>query len=165
MDYLKKQAPRLLVIILLAVCVGYLWTATSIPLDFWSESERFNARSMPYLAGGAALIVGALLLVWPGSSPDLNAYDLALPRPGSKALSGLLLVGLMFTYPLGLTWLGFPLATALFLTTAFRIMGETPVVLGGLVASALAATFWLIMNQLDIHLEVAPWLLRGPAGA
>ena len=165
MQHLKRQAPRLLVLLLLAVSASYLWTATAIPLDFWSESERFNARSMPYLAGGIAVIVASLLLIWPGMRPNLDAYDLMLPRPGTRTFSTLLLVGLMFAYPAGLTWLGFPIATGIFLMLAFRVMGERRLPVGAAIACALAVTFWLLMNQLGIHLAVTPWFLRGASDA
>lgn len=165
MEHLKRQAPRLLVLLLLAVSTGYLWTATTIPLDFWSESERFNARSMPYLAGGTALVVAVLLLFWPGARPNLDAYDVSVPKPGTRTFSTLLLVVLMFAYPAGLTCLGFPLATALFLTFAFRAMGEVRILMGAAVACSLAGAFWLMMSQLGIHLEVTPWFLRGNADA
>ncbi len=163
MEHLKRHAPRITVLALLAVSAGYVWTTASIPLDFWSESERFNARSMPYLAGGAACIVAALLLLWPGARPSLDAYDLTLPRPGSRTFAALALTGLMLAYPAGLEWLGFPLATTLFLSIAFRTMGERRWHLGAAVALALAGCFWLAMSQLGIHLEPAPWFMRGTA--
>ena len=164
MQYLKRHAPRITVLALLCVSAGYVWPTASIPLAFWSESARFNARSMPYLAGGAACVVALLLRIWPGARPSLEAYDIALPRPGTRAFGSLTLISLMFLYPPGLEWLGFPLATTVFLSAAFRVMGERHWRRGIAVAVALAGCFWFAMNALGIHLEPAPWFLRGVVG-
>ena len=48
---------RLVGLLFLILSGLYVWYIKDIPLDFWSETEPFNARSMPQLYGYAGLII------------------------------------------------------------------------------------------------------------
>ena len=65
---------RLTASALLVLAIGYVWSATNIPLDPWAAEEMVNSRTLP-LAYGTALALACLVaLVWPGPAvPARNA--------------------------------------------------------------------------------------------
>jgi|TARA_Y100000310_G_C20650154_1_gene798945 putative tricarboxylic transport membrane protein len=126
---------------------GYAWLAADIPLDFWSQQEVFNARTMPLLVAAAGIIISLLLLITP------------IAESGWEEISDyhwrdtVALVGLMVLYGLALEYLGFLLATTAFLIGAYLVLGERrPSVL--LLASVpLVVGFWFLVSWLGIYLD------------
>ena len=139
------------------VCLLYGWTASQIPLDFWSEQEPFNARSLPYGLAFAGSFIAVLLLLAPDKRAD---FDLLARLKWSPAL---LLLVLLTAYGLSFDWLGYFVATAGLLAGGFVIMGERrpSMVLG--ISAGVTLGFWGIMTSLDIYLTPGEWwfLLRG----
>ena len=135
------------------LCAGYLWTAQFIPLDFWSETEPFNARSMPYLIGWTGLGVSSLMLLLPSQGFDWSRFKQLNVIP---AVSLFLLLA---AYGFGIERLGFFGATSLFLILGFVVLGERRPALIGLTAITMAAGFWLLMDLLGIYLNPGEWFL------
>ncbi|MFT5012621.1 MAG: putative tricarboxylic transport membrane protein [Patiriisocius sp.] len=129
------------------VSFGYLYTAQSIPLDFWSEQEPFNARSLPYLIGISCAVVSILLMVLP--SPKFEWEELR----ELNYLPALLLLGLMSSYGLLIDILGFVISTTALLTVGFVILGERNPLRIGLISIGTTALFWAIMDLLGIYLS------------
>lgn len=134
-------------ILFLMFSVGYGYYATQIPLDFFSQQEAFNARSMPQFLGVCGVIVSALLIVLPSQPTDWRSfavYDWI--RPPALLL-------LMWGYASGFEMLGFGLSTLLFLLLAFMMLGERNWLRMIGVAVPLVLGFWLLMHQLGIYLS------------
>ena len=67
----------------------------------------------------------------------------------------LLLVGLMALYGLVIKWLGFILASILFLLAGFRILGERRIKRMLIAAVPLVVVLWLLMSRL-LGVYIAP---------
>lgn len=136
---------------LLFFVYGYL--ANDIQLDFWAEEETFNARTFPLLIAAGGILFSLAMVLNPASDRSL---ELEIRNP-----KVLMLILLMLAYSFLLDPVGFPMATAAFLTGALVILGETrwPVVTG--VSLGVTGTIWLMMHLLGIYLD--PGLLRWPA--
>lgn len=125
--------------------LAYGWVATDIPLDFWSQQEAFNARTLPLILAACGVLASLAAILQPGQTswrlPDNLKW---------KPVASLLL--LMSGYGLSLDYLGFLPATCLLLGIGFYLLGErrpgyllmmtVPFVLG----------FWLLMDALGIYL-------------
>ncbi len=145
-------------LVFLLLFSGYLYFAGDIPLDFWSEEEVFNARSMPYLIGSCGIICSVLLIAAPG--PVFNWSRIR----ELNWLPALLLLVTTSIYGLVLESLGFLVSTSLLLTIAFAILGERKWLKMTAIAIGIAVIFWLLMDALGIYL--APGLLlSGDSGA
>ena len=115
------------------------------------EFEPFTARTMPLALAAIGTLLSSLLLITammkPVSSDDqisVEGFDLALTGK---------LLGLIVLFGLALHWIGFLLATVLFLLGGYWLLGERrPKVL--LLASVpFAIGIWVILAQLlDIYL-------------
>jgi putative tricarboxylic transport membrane protein len=137
----------------LLLCAGYVWTAQSIPLDFWSETEPFNARSMPYLIGWTGIAVSLLMLLAPSRSFDWSGLKQLNVMPA------VILFLLLATYGFAIERLGFVGSTILLLVLGFVVLGERRPMLISLMAVAMAAGFWLLMDLLGIYLNPGEWFL------
>lgn len=124
---------------------GYL--AMDIPLDFWSEEEPFNARSLPYLIAAFGIIVSLLLVVLPSGSTDWKAMTRLKWRPAIFLLLAMSLYGTL------LETLGFIVATLLFLMTSYAILGERRAIPMLIASLPLILGFWLLMDFLGIYLS------------
>lgn len=137
----------------LILAAGYLWTTQFIPLDFWSESEPFNARSMPYLIGWACVLISLLMIVLPSKAFSWsNLNDL-------QVLPALGLFLLLACYGFAIEHLGFVESTIAFLVTGFFVLGERRWLAIALVSIAVAGGFWLLMDLLGIYLNPGEWFL------
>ncbi len=143
--------------VFLIVSLLYGWAATQIPLDFWSEQEAFNARSLPYGLATAGSLIAALLLLIPDERTD---FEFLLKLKWSPAL---LLLALLAIYGLSFEVLGYFVATAGLLAGGFMIMGERRPGLIVMISAGVTLGFWGIMTSLDIYLTPGEWWfwLRG----
>lgn len=143
-------------LIFLLVCLIYGYQATQIQLFPGDEYEAFTARTLPYLLTAAGIVMSLLLIVM---SPATNCNEIACQQQGAdeSRLDWRLLISfvvLMAAYGLGLTWLGFVLATSLFLLGGFWLLGERrkSVLIGA--SFPFVTVFWLLLTKvLDIYLE------------
>lgn len=143
-------------LIFLLVCLIYGHQATQIQLFPGDEYEAFTARTLPYLLTAAGIIMSLLLIVMSPAStcnePTCTQQDNGQNRLDWRLLSAFIV--LMTAYGLGLTWLGFVLATSLFLLGGFWLLGERrKAVLFG-ASFPFVTVFWLLLTKvLDIYLE------------
>ncbi len=125
---------------------AYGYFAGDIQLDFWSEDEAFNARTLPYLISVCGVIVSLLLLAAPTQSTVVTSGPLNW-RGTVELFVAMALYSLSFDY------LGFIIATALFLFAAFWLLGERKWVVMSLIAILLPVGFWGVMRLLGIQLD------------
>ncbi|EEX92255.1 hypothetical protein VIOR3934_03829 [Vibrio orientalis CIP 102891 = ATCC 33934] len=134
--------------IFLLVCLCYGYQTTQIPLFPGDEYEPFTARTLPTLLTFIGIGLSLLLLVT--GQPDVKSG--AVVEFNWKLLIGFL--ALMALYGVGLTYVGFVIATSLFLLAGFYLLGERrkSVLLGASFPFVIA--FYLLLTQgLDIYLE------------
>ncbi|WP_017220570.1 tripartite tricarboxylate transporter TctB family protein [Moritella dasanensis] len=143
-------------LIFLLVCLIYGYQATQIQLFPGDEYEAFTARTLPYLLTAGGIIMSLLLIVMSPATKS-RAIACAQQTADESSLDWRLLgafVALMTAYGIGLTWLGFVLATSLFLLVGFWLLGERrKAVLFG-ASFPFVTVFWLLLTKvLDIYLE------------
>jgi putative tricarboxylic transport membrane protein len=134
--------------IFLLVCLCYGYQTSQIPLFPGDEYEPFTARTLPTLLTFIGIGLSLLLLVT--GQPDVKSG--AVIEFNWKLLIAFLV--LMALYGVGLTYIGFVLATSLFLLAGFYLLGErrVKVLLGASFPFVIA--FYLLLTQgLDIYLE------------
>lgn len=134
--------------IFLLACLCYGYQTTLIPLFPGDEYEPFTARTLPTLLTFSGIGLSLLLLVM--GQPDVKSG--AIIEFNWKLLIAFL--ALMALYGLGLTYVGFVLATSLFLLAGFYLLGERrkSILLGA--SFPFVIGFYLLLTQgLDIYLE------------
>lgn len=137
----------------LLLAVGYLWSAQFIPLDFWSEAEPFNARSMPYLIGWACVVVSLLMITLPSKAFDWSSVK------NLQYMPALCLLLFLTAYGFAIERLGFVGSTIGFLVAGFVVLGERRLTVMVIVAVAVAGGFWILMDLLGIYLNPGEWFL------
>ena len=142
-------------LIFLLACLIYGYQTTQIQLFPGDEYEAFTARTLPYLLTFAGIIMSLLLIVMSPSRPctDNSCTEQSSDQDLDWRLLGSFVI-LMVGYGIGLTWLGFVLATSLFLLIGFWLLGERrkAVLLGA--SFPFVTLFWLLLTKvLDIYLE------------
>ena len=138
---------RLVGLLFLVLSGLYVWYIKDIPLDFWSETEPFNARTMPQLYGYAGIIVACLLILSP--SPQFEWRELRSLR----YLPAMGLLSLLTAYGWCIEFLGFLTATSLLLFFSFAILGERRIGLMLFVSVATSVVFYFGLDLLDIYLS------------
>ncbi len=138
---------RIVALFFLVIFVVYGYLTTSIPLDFWSEEDVFNARSLPYLVSGSGILICALLLLVPSPSTDWDALR------GLRWGPAILLLIAMSLYGTLIEFLGFIAATLLFLVGSYLILGERRPLAMILASIPLVLGFWWLMHFLGIYLN------------
>lgn len=132
--------------LLLCLCYGY--QTSQIPLFPGDEYEPFTARTLPTLLTYVGIGLSLLLLVT--GQPDKQSG--AVVGFNWKLLGGFL--ALMALYGVGLTYLGFVLATGFFLLAGFYLLGERrKSILFGASFPFVIAFYLLLTQGLDIYLE------------
>jgi len=141
-------------LIMLLFSIGYGLMATKIPLTPLSEGEMFTSRTMPY----ALAVIGSLLslgiIVLP-TTDTAGKKSLGEETAGMDWPTAILLVVLMIGYGLTMKWLGFILASIIFLLIGFRILGERRILLMVLTAVPLVFVLWGLMSML-LGVYIAP---------
>ncbi|MGD8170396.1 tripartite tricarboxylate transporter TctB family protein [Vibrio sp. TRT 21S02] len=135
-----------MIFLLLCLCYGY--QTSQIPLFPGDEYEPFTARTLPTLLTYVGIGLSLLLLVT--GQPDKQSG--AVVSFNWKLLGGFL--ALMALYGVGLTYLGFVLATGFFLLAGFYLLGERrKSILFGASFPFVIAFYLLLTQGLDIYLE------------
>jgi len=135
-------------LIFLAICLCYGYQTLQIPMIPGDEYEPFTARTLPTILTYIGVALSLLLLVT--GQPDKQSG--AVLTFNWKLLIGFLV--LMAMYGVGLTYLGFVIATSLFLLAGFYLLGERrkSILLGASFPFVIA--FYLLLTQgLDVYLE------------
>ena len=142
-------------LIFLALSIAYGASAQLIPFYPGDEYEPFTARTLPFALSvlGAGLSFSLLI------SSLKKAREVSLDQPVLKFALGydwstvIKLLALMMFYALGLKWLGFIIATTVFLLGGYWVLGERrkKVLFGASLPFVVA--FWFMLTQLlDIYL-------------
>lgn len=144
-------------LIFLALSIAYGASAQLIPFYPGDEYEPFTARTLPFVLSvlGAGLSFSLLI----SSLRKTEEADTELAKPILQSAIGydwstvIKLLGLMIFYALGLKWLGFIIATTVFLAAGYWILGERrkKVIFGA--SLPFVVGFWFVLTQLlDIFL-------------
>ncbi len=134
--------------IFLLASLLYGYQTTLIPSFPGDEYEPFTAKTLPTLLSIAGVLLSLILLVSAKSDQESGA----IIGFNWKLLVAFLV--LMALYGVGLTYLGFVLATGLFLMSGFFLLGERrmSILLGASFPFVIA--FYLLLTQvLEIYLE------------
>tara|TARA_Y100001956_G_scaffold63814_1_gene64207 strand:- start:42 stop:536 length:495 start_codon:yes stop_codon:yes gene_type:complete len=134
--------------IFLLFCLCYGYQTMQIPLFPGDEYEPFTARTLPTILTYVGIGLALMLLVT--GQPDKQSG--AVMSFNWKLLIAFLV--LMALYGLGLTYIGFVLATGFFLIAGFYLLGERrKSVLFGASFPFVIAFYLLLTQGLDIYLE------------
>lgn len=145
MMYFFDNKDRLGAFILLVFSLIYLRSSMDIPLDPFDLEVGFTSRSLPVFLSVSAIFISILLVFF-------SVYD-SEAKPVSDELSHicwrpmLALILLMAVYVTTFNYLGFVLASALFLQIAFMLLGERRLLLSVCVSLGLILFLWFILSQ------------------
>jgi putative tricarboxylic transport membrane protein len=135
-------------LIFLVVCLCYGYQTTLIPMFPGDEYEPFTARTLPTMLTIIGIGLGVLLLIT-GQTNDKSG---AVTDFNWRLLIGF--IALMAAYGVGLTYIGFVLATGTFLLVGFYLLGERRKrVLFGASYPFVFAFYLMLTQGLDIYLE------------
>lgn len=141
-------------LLLLLFSVAYGLLATRIPLSFLAQQEFFTARTMPYSLAVAGTILSLLILILPTGDPD-GKKSLREVTQGMDWRKAIFLVIAMVVYGLIMKWLGFLIASVMFLIAGFYILGERRIKSMLLAAIPLVIVLWYVMSKL-LGVYIAP---------
>ena len=149
---MNKEKVGALFFFLLSIAYGAL--AFQIPLTFLAQQEQFNARTMPFALSIAGSIISLLIIILP---PPEGKRGLTL----TETFTGLdwgragLLLALMVVYGLVMKWIGFVLASIIFLMAGFYILGERNIKLMLLASIPMVIGLWFLMSSI-LGMYIAP---------
>ena len=149
---MAREKVGALIMLLFSLAYGYL--ATRIPLTFLAQQEFFTPRTMPYALAVAGTLLSFLILVLPVADPK-GGRSLLQETRGMAWTPAILLILLMVLYGLVMKWLGFIIASVLFLVAGFYILGERRIMRMLLAAIPLVVVLWLLMSKL-LGVYIAP---------
>ena len=142
---------RLSGLVFILICGSYGYFAQQIPLDFFSETEVFNARSLPTMIAIFGIIVGIVQLVHPAATSETSPTRQSFGT--FHVIRPTMLIGLIFGYAWFVPVTGFLITTCIFLWLSFFAMGERRWILMSGVAVILPLTFQWLMSALGIYLD------------
>ncbi len=138
----------------LAVSIAYGLYAFKIPLTFLSQEETFNARTMPFALSVLGALLCVLIIVLPPARENEQDHihhifsGLDWPRC-------ILFIAIMIVYAFAMTWIGFIIASILFLAAGFYILGERRIKVLLLASIPLVIGIWLLMSKI-LGMYIAP---------
>ncbi len=132
----------------LLLCSTYGYSATQIPMLPGDEFQPFNAQTLPIaLACFGGFLAICMLVTASRSTSDklvLTGLDFVLVTK---------LLGLVVLFAVALKWIGFLLATIVFLAGGYRILGERRLKVLFLASVPFAVGLWMVLARLlDIYL-------------
>jgi putative tricarboxylic transport membrane protein len=143
-----RQAERAFTWTLLAFCVAYALGATTIDMRL---GQHVNAAAFPLAAAVFTAVPSVMLLVASRRARDRNprASDLTprardLDRPADIGWTEVLFTAMGFAYWVSLPWLGYVVATSLFLLVGTLSLGERVSLRPFVVSIATAAALWVV---------------------
>lgn len=151
---ITKERIGALFFLVLSIAYGYY--ASEIKLYPGDELDPMTARTLPYFLSAMGVVFALILLV------SGKQQDHGVSIAGLNWKPVIALMALTLAYGFSLDWLGFLIATTLFLIAGFRILGEKRIKVLLLVAVPFVFIFWFGLTQLlDIYL--APGRIFGGA--
>ena len=146
MMYFFDNKDRLGAFILLVFSLIYLRSSMDIPLDPFDLEVGFTSRSLPIFLSVSAIFISILLVFFSVFDSDAKPVSNELSHIGWKPMLALIL--LMAVYVTTFNYLGFVLASALFLQIAFMLLGERRLLLSVCVSLGLILLLWFILTQI-----------------
>ena len=123
----------------------YLRLAFDLPLDEFAGEESFSARTLPIGLAVAAVVFSVIQLFL--SRHTAPGQGLRESVAGFEWRPAVLLIVAMALYAWAFQFLGFALASFVFLFIGFLILGERRYVLSAIVAASLVAFLWVVLTQ------------------
>lgn len=139
---------------MLLFSLAYGLQATNIPLSFLAQQEFFTPRTMPYALAVVGMILSVLIMVLPTADPK-GKKSLKEETKGMAWLPAILLVVAMVFYGLTMKFLGFIIASIIFLLIGFYILGERRIKRMLFAAIPLVLVLWVVMSML-LGVYIAP---------
>lgn len=149
---MAREKVGAMLILLFSISYGLL--ATQIPLTFLAQQETFTPRTMPYALSAAGVILSFLIIVLPTTDPK-GKNSLRDETKGMDWGTAILLTAIMLFFGLTMKWLGFIVASIIFLLVGFWILGERRIKRMLLTAIPLVIALWCIMSLL-LGVYIAP---------
>ena len=146
MMYFFDNKDRLGAFILLVFSLIYLRSSMDIPLDPFDLEVGFTSRSLPIFLSVSAIFISILLVFFSVFDSDAKPVSNELSHIGWRPMLALIL--LMAVYVTTFNYLGFVLASALFLQIAFMLLGERRLLLSVCVSLGLILLLWFILTQI-----------------
>lgn len=135
--------------VFLAFSLAYAYCTSLIPDYPGSEFEPVTAKTFPYILSILGCIISFCLIIIPNQSSS-NHNSQTQPFNWCTTLA---LLAAMAVYGLILEWLGFIIATILFLITGYRLLGEKRLKILLLASIPVVILFWVLLTQaLDVYL-------------
>jgi putative tricarboxylic transport membrane protein len=117
-----------------------------IPLDPFDLEVGFTSRSLPIFLSVSAIFISILLVFFSVYDSEAKPVSDELSHIGWRPMLALIL--LMAVYVTTFNYLGFVLASALFLQIAFMLLGERRLLLSVCVSLGLILFLWFILTQI-----------------
>ena len=146
MMYFFDHKDRLGAFILLVFSLIYLRSSMDIPLDPFDLEVGFTSRSLPIFLSVSAIFISILLVFFSVYDSEAKPVSDELSHIGWRPMLALIL--LMAVYFTTFNYLGFVLASALFLQIAFMLLGERRLLLSVCVSLGLILLLWFILTQI-----------------
>ena len=147
-------------LVFLALSVAYGYYAYQIRMFPGDQFEPFNAQTLPIALAWAGAIVAILMLATAdrsaGNQLSIAGLDIALVFK---------LMVLVFLFAQALEWIGFLLATILFLVIGYWLLGERRLKTLLIASIPFAVCFWFLLAKvLEIYLAPGKlWTVLGGA--
>jgi putative tricarboxylic transport membrane protein len=130
---------------------GGVYLVEGIRIPPAAIGDPLGPRTFPTVLGVVLLVCGAILLCRPQRrKAAVIERKLFVPV--------MLLAGLLVAYALSLAWLGYPLATFLFMIIAARMMGERSLAWSLPIAGGFSVGIYLVFTRL-LMIPLPPGLL------
>ncbi len=149
---MAREKVGALVILLFSIAYGVL--ATNIRLSFMAQNEFFTARTMPYALSVVGIVLSLLIIIMP-TVDDEGKKSLPEATHGMDWKKAIFLVISMVAYGMTMKWLGFIIASIVFLIVGFYILGERRIKTMLLAAIPLVVVLWFVMSSL-LGVYIAP---------
>ncbi len=147
---MQLSKDRIGALFFLALSVAYGFYATEIRLYPGDELEPMTARTLPFVLAILGVALSIVLLIV-GKHDDTSSQVQILHW---KPVISLLLLSMLYGFTLN--WLGFIIATSLFLIGGFWILGERRIKILFMASIPFVVFFWYCLTQLlDIYLTPA----------
>ena len=131
--------------LILAFSLFYLRSSLSIPVDSFDAEIGFTSKTLPIFLGACAFAISLLLFFISYLQPEGESISEGARDYKVKPVLGLIL--LMAAYVALFSYLGFVLASALFLQSAFFLLGERRLLVSVSVSLGLVLFLWLLLTQ------------------
>ncbi len=143
--YLIDNKNRVGSLLILLFSLSYLSEALELPVDLTAGGEFFTSRTLPVGLALASIAFALIQLLLPSAgTPEETITDSVEAFRWRPAV---LLVLLMTVYAMSFQFLGFSLASALFLFLGFVVLGERRFLHAALLAVGMVVFLWALLTQ------------------